>query len=125
MSNHDVLERDMLLRDTAGGPCPGSASSWRYLPRCTVTLQVWGAVLLIGLGLLLGLLLQAVARNALDQALQSRLHQADERRRLNEPRSTVRTTYQQRSNCPHCQSPSPECHLYFAPKIMEEQQDDN
>jgi hypothetical protein len=88
-----------------------------------VTLQVWGALLLVGLGLMLGLLIRGAARNAIKQVVQSRLRQAEERNRLNEPRSTVHTTGQQQSNCPHCGSPSPEWRLHFAPKIVEEQQD--
>jgi hypothetical protein len=49
-----------------------------------MTLELWGAVLLVGLGLLLGLLLEAAARNVLDRALQSKLRQAEERRRPDE-----------------------------------------
>ena len=72
-----------------------------------MTLELWGAVLLVGLGLLLGLLLEAAARNVLDRALQSKLRQAEERRRLDEAWPAVRTAFQQRGKCPYCTSPCP------------------
>ena len=126
IDDHGLPERDMLPPDAASGPRCEGALSWRYSPRYTVTLQIWGAMLLVGLGLLLGLLVQAAARNALEQVVQSRLRQAEECKRLNETWSTAQPLRQQRSRCPYCyRSPSPEWRSFFAPRVVEEQQDDD
>jgi uncharacterized paraquat-inducible protein A len=64
-----------------------------------VTIQVLGAVLLVCLGLLLG-------SSWTIQAVQPKLRQqAEERRRLNEEWSAVRTARRQRGECPRCGSP--------------------
>ncbi|MBV8539929.1 MAG: hypothetical protein JO268_05140 [Pseudonocardiales bacterium] len=90
-----------------------------------MTLQPWGAVLLVGLGLLLGLLLEAAVRNLLDRALQSKLRQAEERRRLDEAWPMARAVFRQRGQCPHCPGPLSERDSCSAPKIVEEQQEHN
>jgi hypothetical protein len=83
--------------------------------------QVLGAVLLICLGMLLGC-------SWTIQALQPKLRrQAEERRRLNEEWSAVRTARRQWSRCPRCASPLSEqrwC-FYFAPTLVEERPDDD
>jgi sulfite exporter TauE/SafE len=74
----------MLPRSMAGGPWSGSVS-WRYASQRVVTIEVLVGVLLVCLGLLLG-------TSWTVQALQPRLRrQAEERRRLNEEWSVVRT----------------------------------
>ena len=64
-----------------------------------MTLQI--ALLLVVLGVLLGLLVDAAARNLLNQAFQSKLRQIEEHRRLTEEWSEVRAALQQRGKCPH------------------------
>lgn len=64
-----------------------------------MTLLLLGAVLLVCLGMLLGAAWTT-------QALQPKLRQqAQERRRLNEEWSAIRTVRQQRSQCPRCAAP--------------------
>jgi hypothetical protein len=112
-------ERDALARVPAGEPRPGSATSWRNAPQSTVTLQMLGGVLLICLGLLLGVTWTI-------QALQPNLcRQAEERRRLTEEWSAVRTARRQQSECPRCGSPLFEARWYIAPMVMEERPDDD
>jgi uncharacterized protein YneF (UPF0154 family) len=61
-----------------------------------VTIQILSGVLLVCLGLLLG-------TTWTTQIFQSKLQrQAEERRRLNEEWSVLRTTYLQRGQCPRC-----------------------
>lgn len=94
-------ERDTLARISAAGPWPGSATSWRGTPRCTVNLTVLSAVLLVCLALLLG-------ASWTVQALQPKLRrQADERRRLNAEWSAVRAARRQfqLGECPRCAIP--------------------
>jgi cell division protein FtsL len=77
-----------------------------------------GSILLICLGLLLG-------ASWTTQALQPKLRQqAEERRRLNEEWSRVRTARRQRGQCPRCASPLSEQDWYFAPTLMEDPPDD-
>jgi hypothetical protein len=84
-----------------------------------MTIQVLSAVLLVCLGLLLG-------SSWTIQAIQPKLHQqAEERRRLNEEWSAVRTTRRQRCRCPHCGSALSEQDWYFAPTFGEELPDDD
>lgn len=82
-----------------------------------MTLQVWGAVLLVCLALLLGA--------SWSQVLQFKLRQGEERRRLDEEWLAVRTARLQRGECPRCRSPRSERDWYFPPKIGEEQPDDD
>lgn len=84
-----------------------------------MTIQVLGAVLLVCFGLLLGWswTIQAVERKFRQQA--------EERRRLNEEWSAVRTVLRQRGNCPRCGSPLSEQAWYFAPTLVEERPDDD
>jgi hypothetical protein len=78
-----------------------------------------GGVLLICLGLLLGTTWTI-------QALQPKLRrQAEERRRLNEEWSAVRTARRQQSECPRCGSPLFESRWYIAPTLVEERPDDD
>jgi hypothetical protein len=64
-----------------------------------VIIEVLGGVLLVCLGMLLG-------TSWTVQALQPKLRrQAQERRRLNEEWSAVRTARRQWVECPHCGSP--------------------
>jgi hypothetical protein len=84
-----------------------------------VTLLVAGAALLVCFGLLLGV-------SWTTQALQSRLRQqAEERRRLNEEWSAVRTACRQRGECPRCGSPLSERKWYYAPMVVNDQPDDD
>jgi hypothetical protein len=84
-----------------------------------MTIPVLSAVLLICLGVLLG-------SSWTIQALQPKLHhQAEERRRLNEEWSAVRTTHRQRSHCPHCGSPLSEQGWSLASTSVAERQDDD
>jgi hypothetical protein len=84
-----------------------------------VTLQVLGAVLLICLGLLLGTTWTI-------QVFQSKLQrQAEERRRLNEEWSALRTTYLQRDRCPRCGTPLAEQDWWFAPTTLKERPDED
>ncbi|HZA15644.1 MAG TPA: hypothetical protein VE645_01895 [Pseudonocardiaceae bacterium] len=78
-----------------------------------------GAVLLVCLGLLLG-------TSWTTQALQPKLrHQAEERRRLNEEWSAVRTARRQRGKCPRCDSALSEQDWYIAPTLIEDLPDDD
>jgi hypothetical protein len=111
----------MLPRDTAGRPWPGSETSWRNTPQCAVTVELvaMAAVLLVCLGLLLG------GTWAL-QAVQPKLRrQAEERRRLNEEWSAVRTAHRQRSECPRCSTLLSEGDWYVAPTLGENPPDDD
>jgi uncharacterized paraquat-inducible protein A len=84
-----------------------------------VTIQVLSVVLLVCLGLLLG-------TSWTTQALQPKLReQAEERRRLNEEWSAVRTARRQRGECPRCGSLLSEEHWYIASTIVEERPDDD
>ena len=92
-------ERDALPRNPAAGPWSGSETSWRSTPQCTVDLMVLGAILLVCLGLLLGAAWTV-------EALQYKLRrQAEERHRLNEEWSAIRTARRRRGVCPRCASP--------------------
>ncbi|MGH3870605.1 MAG: hypothetical protein ACRDSR_03655 [Pseudonocardiaceae bacterium] len=92
-------ERDAPPRSPAVAPWPGSETSWRSPPQCTVDLMVLGAILLVCLGLLLGSTWTV-------EALQPKLRrQAEERRRLNEEWSAIRMARQRRGVCPRCRSP--------------------
>jgi uncharacterized paraquat-inducible protein A len=84
-----------------------------------VTLQVLSWVLLVCLGLLLGTTWTI-------QALQPQLRrQAEERRRLNEEWSAVRTARRQRGECPRCGSLLSEQYWYIAPTVVESRPDDD
>lgn len=117
-------ERDTAPRGSVRGPWPGSDTSWRDPPRSAVThdLLGWGvpgALLLICLGLLLG-------ATWTTQALRPKLHrQAEERRRLNEEWSAVRTARRQRGQCPRCASPLSERDWYFVPTLVEDPLDED
>jgi hypothetical protein len=81
-------------------------------------------VLLLGSGFLIcfGVLLGATWTT---QALQRKLcHQAEERRRLNEEWSAVRTARRQRGECPRCASQLSEQDWYIAPTRVEDLPDD-
>lgn len=84
-----------------------------------MNLHVLVAVLLVCLGLLLG-------ATWTTQALQPKLsRQAEERRRLNEEWSALRTAQRQRGQCPHCSCPLTEQDWYFAPGLAEDPPDDD
>ena len=77
-----------------------------------MTVLLVAGALLVCLGLLLGTAWTI-------QAVQPKLRrQAEERRRLNEEWSAVRTAHQQRTECPRCASPLSERDWYFAPTIV-------
>ncbi|MGH3918250.1 MAG: hypothetical protein ACRDRY_06790 [Pseudonocardiaceae bacterium] len=83
-----------------------------------MTIQVLGGIVLVCLGLLLG-------ASWTVQALQPKLRrQAEERRRLNEEWSAVRTARRQRSECPRCARPLSEQDWYYASTIVLERPDD-
>jgi hypothetical protein len=112
-------ERDTLAHGTAGGPRPGSGTSWRDTPQSTVTLQVLSWVLLVCLGLLLG-------TTWATQALQPKLRQqAEERRRLNEEWSAVRADRRHGGECSRCGSLLSERDWYFAPTIVQDRPDED
>lgn len=116
-------QRAALPRPTAGGPGPGSASSWLYAPQSMVTVQV--TVTTQGLGGLvcLWLLLRA---SWVIQVLQFKLRQlAEECHRLNERWSAVPTARWQRGECPRCVSPPSERDWYIAPMIVKERPNDD
>ncbi|MGH3867279.1 MAG: hypothetical protein ACRDQ4_14275 [Pseudonocardiaceae bacterium] len=93
--------------------------SWRNTPQCAVTLMVLGAVLLVCLGLLLGSTWTV-------QAMQHKSHrQAEERRRLNEEWSAVRTDRQRQGTCPRCASPRSEQDWSVAPRPAADPPDDD
>jgi hypothetical protein len=93
--------------------------SWRHTPQSTVTLRVLSWVLLVCLGLLLGTAWTT-------QALQPKLRQqAEERRRLNEEWSLVRTARRQGSECSRCGSLLSERDWYLAPTVVEDRLDDD
>jgi hypothetical protein len=84
-----------------------------------VTLMVLGAVLLVCLGLLLGSTWTV-------QVLQHKLRrQAEERRKLNEEWSVVRTARQQRGKCPRCARPLSDRDWSVAPRPVEDPLDDD
>jgi hypothetical protein len=112
-------ERDALPWRPAAGPRPGSETSWRSPPQCTVALMVLSAVLLVCLGLLLGAAWTV-------QALQPKLRrQAEERRRLNAEWSAIRTARRRRGECPRCASPLSERDWFVAPTAVEDPPDDD
>ena len=114
-----ALERDTLPRSGADRPRPGSGVSWRNAPQRTVTIEVLVAILLVCLGMLLG-------TTWTTEALQPKLRwQAEERRRLNEEWSAVRTARRQRGICPRCASLLTERDWYVAPTIVEDPSDDD
>lgn len=83
----------------------------------TLQLLIW--VLLVFLGLLLG-------TTWTTQALQPKLRQqAEERRRLNEQWSMLRTARRQRSECPRCAGPLSERDWCYVPTIVEDRPDDD
>ena len=49
-----TLERHVLALGSAGGPWPGSETSWRDAPQSVMIMQVLTGMLLVCLGLLLG-----------------------------------------------------------------------
>lgn len=108
----------------AHGLWPGSDTSRRNAPQTTMTLQVLGWVLLGAvLPGCLGLLLGATWTT---QALQPRLsQQAEERRRLNEEWSAVRTARRQRGQCPRCGSPLSGQDWYLAPTPVQDPPNDD
>ena len=117
-------ERDTPPPVSALGPLQGRETSWRYTPQNSVTREVLGWVLLsAALLLLLGLLLGWAWTT---QALQPKLrHQAEERRRLNEEWTAVRTARKRRGECPRCASPLSEQDWYYAPTLVEDPPDDD
>lgn len=79
-----------------------------------MTAQLVAGMLLVCLGLLLG-------ASWTIQAVQPKLRrQAEERRRLNEEWSAVRTARRQRAECPHCATQLSERDWYYAPTILED-----
>jgi uncharacterized paraquat-inducible protein A len=79
-----------------------------------MTIQVLSAVLLVCLGLLVG-------SSWTIQAVQPKLHQqAEQRRRLNEEWSAIRTARRQHGRCPRCGNPLPEQDWPFAPPLVED-----
>jgi sulfite exporter TauE/SafE len=93
--------------------------SWRDAPQSAVTLQVLSGVLLVCLGLLLG-------TSWTIQALQPTLRrQAEERRKLNEEWTALRTARQQRNVCPRCGGTLAGWSWYTAPIIVEDPPDDD
>lgn len=117
-------ERDTPPQGSARGPGPGSDTSWRGLPQSPVTHELfsWGAlsaVLLVCFGLLLG-------ATWTTQALRPKLRrQAEERRRLNDEWSAVRTARRQRGQCPRCASPLSERDWYFVPTLVADPPDED
>jgi hypothetical protein len=112
-------ERDTRAQGTAEGPRPGSGTSWRDAPQSAVTLQVLSGALLVCLGLLLGWVWPI-------KILQPKFRRhAEERRKLNEEWSAVRTARRQRGQCPRCASPLSERDWYFAPTVVEDRSDDD
>ena len=117
-------ERDIPPQRSAHGPWPGSETSWRGPPQRSVTHQLlsWNAlsaILLVCLGLLLG-------ATWTTQALRPNLRRrAEERRRLNEEWSAVRTARRQRGQCPRCASPLSERDWYFMPTLVEDPPDED
>lgn len=84
-----------------------------------MTIEVLAAIVLVCLGILLG-------ATWTTEALQPKLRrQAEERRRLNEEWSAVRTARQQRGRCPRCASLLTERDWYIAPTIVEDLSDDD
>ncbi|MGH4004951.1 MAG: hypothetical protein ACRDSO_12680 [Pseudonocardiaceae bacterium] len=84
-----------------------------------MTIQVLGGMVLVCLGLLLG-----VAWTT--QAFQPKLRrQAEERRRLDEEWSAVRTARRQLSECPRCGSPLSKQDWYDQSTIVPERPDDD
>ncbi|MDQ4092431.1 MAG: hypothetical protein M3143_03135 [Actinomycetota bacterium] len=84
-----------------------------------MTIEVLVAILLVCLGILLG-------TTWTTEALQPKLRrQAQERRRLNEEWSAVRTARWQRGTCPRCASLLAERDWYIAPTIVDDPPDDD
>jgi hypothetical protein len=116
---HISPERDSLSRCTGEGPWAGNDTSWWNTPQSAMTIQVLSAVLLVCLGLLVG-------SSWTIQAVQPKLHQqAEERRRLNEEWSAVRTARRQHGQCPRCGSALSEQDWYIAPTWVEERPHDD
>jgi hypothetical protein len=114
-----LLERDTLPHRPAAQPWPGDALSWRNIPRGAVTVHVLSAILLACLGVLLGATWTI-------QASQPKLRrQAEERRRLNEQWSAVRTARRQRRQCPRCGNPLTDHDWYRAPATVDDPLDDD
>jgi uncharacterized paraquat-inducible protein A len=84
-----------------------------------VTPQVLGVVLLVCLGVMLG-------ASWITLALQPMLRrQAEERRRLNEEWSVLRTARRQRGTCPRCGSRLSERDWYHKPTVIDDRLDDD
>jgi cell division protein FtsL len=84
-----------------------------------VTIEVLVAIVLVCVGILLG-------TTWTTEALQPKLRrQADERRRLNEEWSAIRTARRQHGTCPRCASLLTERNRYIAPTIASDPPDDN
>jgi hypothetical protein len=84
-----------------------------------VTIEVLVAILLVCLGILLG-------TTCTTEALQPKLRrQAQERRKLNEEWSAVRTARQQHGTCPRCASLLTEGDWYIAPTIVDDPPNDD
>lgn len=85
----------------------------------TLLVPVMSGVILVCLGMLLG-------ASWTTQALQAKLRQhAEERRRLNEQWSAVRTARQQRRKCPRCASPLSERDWYIAVTLVKDPPNDD
>jgi hypothetical protein len=79
----------------------------------TAQILVFGSLLLVCLGLLLGATWNT-------QALQPKLrHQAEERRRLNAEWVAIRRTQRSLRECPHCASALSEPNGYYPPILLE------
>ncbi|MGH3886555.1 MAG: hypothetical protein ACRDSZ_08275 [Pseudonocardiaceae bacterium] len=83
--------------------------------------QVW----LVVLALLLGASWALQLRQLLVRQVVERLRQTEDPRRLDEERSAVCPARRQRGECPYCASPLSQRDCFLAPKIVEEQPDDD
>lgn len=116
-------ERDTPPQGSARGPGSGSETSWRGPPQSPLTDQLFSwsplsAVLLVCFGLLLG-------ASWTTQALRPKFRrQAEERRRLNDEWSAVRTA-RRRGQCPRCASRLSEQDWYFASTLVEDPPDED
>jgi hypothetical protein len=85
----------------------------------TIVNTMLGGVVLVCLGLMLG-------SSWTVQALHRKLsRQAEERRRLNEEWSVVRTARRQRGECPRCASLLSAQDWYVAPTLVEDRPNDD
>jgi hypothetical protein len=113
----------MPPQGSARGPGSGSETSWRGPPQSPLTDQLFSwsplsAVLLVCFGLLLG-------ASWTTQALRPKFRrQAEERRRLNDEWSAVRTA-RRRGQCPRCASRLSEQDWYFASTLVEDPPDED